>query len=86
VSRLPTGLAIGRAFRDELSARRLAFAPIESFDGGVEEFLGSIPCRVPEVGPRRWPGTLAGPAHRNQPTPSQTSATNASCVDQFSVV
>jgi hypothetical protein len=31
--------------RDERSARRAAFAPIESFDGGVEEFVESIPSR-----------------------------------------
>jgi len=31
--------------RDERSARRLAFASIESFDGGTEEFVESIPSR-----------------------------------------
>jgi hypothetical protein len=31
--------------RDERSARRAAFAPIESFEGGVEEFLEFIPSR-----------------------------------------
>ncbi|HWR47470.1 MAG TPA: hypothetical protein VN327_07660 [Pseudonocardiaceae bacterium] len=35
----------GDRSRDERSARRLAFAPIESFDGGIEEFLESIPSR-----------------------------------------
>ncbi|MGH3820360.1 MAG: hypothetical protein ACRDRE_21950, partial [Pseudonocardiaceae bacterium] len=36
-TRLPTRLAIGRALRDERSARRLALAAIESADGGIEE-------------------------------------------------
>jgi hypothetical protein len=31
--------------RDERSARRLAFASIESFDGGTEEFVEFIPSR-----------------------------------------
>ncbi|PZS28396.1 MAG: hypothetical protein DLM61_14935 [Pseudonocardiales bacterium] len=31
--------------RDDRSTRRLAFAPIESFDGGVEEFVEFIPSR-----------------------------------------
>ena len=41
----PPGLRPFERSRDERSARRAAFAPIESFDGGVEEFLESIPSR-----------------------------------------
>ena len=41
----PPGLRSLERSRDERSARRLALAPIESFDGGVEEFVESIPTR-----------------------------------------
>ncbi len=41
----PPGLRSADLSRDERSARRLAFAPIESFDDGVEEFVEFIPTR-----------------------------------------
>ncbi|MBV9143864.1 MAG: hypothetical protein JO115_23590 [Pseudonocardiales bacterium] len=41
----PPGLRSFERSRDERSARRAAFAPIESFDGGVEEFVEFIPSR-----------------------------------------
>jgi hypothetical protein len=45
VARLPTRLASFERSRDERSTRRAAFAPIESFEGGVEEFREFIPSR-----------------------------------------
>jgi hypothetical protein len=41
----PPGLRSFERSRDERSARRAAFASIESFDGGVEEFVEFIPSR-----------------------------------------
>lgn len=39
------GLRSFERFHDERSARRAAFAPIESFNGGVKEFVEFIPNR-----------------------------------------
>jgi hypothetical protein len=43
--RLPTRLAILRTLPRRAIRRRAAFAPIESFDGGVEEVVEFIPNR-----------------------------------------
>ena len=42
----PPGLRSFERSRDERSARRLAFASIESAEGGIEEFLESRPNRA----------------------------------------